>query len=1836
MATIFDDDGFDQFRSFEDIDAQRRQVYRRAREGLAGLAPLANATHSLELADVRYDEDEDDWRPPKSAEKKAILHGVSLHRPLHATLRLRDNATGQVLDERRAPIARIPHLNSRGLFIRRGVVWALRNQQRLRPGVYVRRRADGGSEAHFNIRPTTGRGFRVLLEPESGLFKVQVGQSTTRLYPLLRQLGVTDKQMKDAWGQELFDKNYRRSSGHDEQDMRKLVQKLGPKTGGPVDADLLPQVMKEILERSEVDPETTEITMGRRIKNLSPVDILQASALTLDVQRGKRASDNRDSQAFQTIHSAEDFIEERLKRDQAGGLRRLLWRASKDGKLPDVAAGALDRNLDGLFQGSGLAMAVEDVNPFEIHDARQAITRLGEGGISSTQSVSRDARGVQASYLGVIDAGRGPECYDAQTEVMTRRGWVPWPDVRLGDEFACLVGGSVSYHPPLALHASEWRGRMHGASNTHIDYLVTPNHRMWSRCEGRLRDGRPCAYNIKFAADFGGHRLVHSSGFGPYVPGKPVTEFLLPPVGANGATPGAAGAPPIGARLINHTDPIDITDWLRFLGWYLAEGSTRIQVQRGHYVTHITQVESANPENVEEIKLLLERLPFTWNYARGKVFTISGKQLALYLHQFGLCSGKFIPDYVFEAPVEAREAFVETLLKGDGKRWHSTDERRALHTTSARLAHDFQRLMFSLGRSTRHTVTVDDREERYLDVHMVYVHTRDERLITSKPRRREESDYYIVEDFRGVVYCATVPGGLLYVRRNNHLGFWCGNSQNLGLDLRVTDAALKGPDNQLYTRVINARTGEPEIVSARTLSRKTVTFPGEMERDGRRVPVVRDDKMTYAAKNEVDYIIPGANALMSRATAMIPFPESIKGQRLLMGARFTQQAMPLKEAEAPLVQAADADGQSLHKVMGGAVGAQFSDIEGVVTKVTPDEIKITTPEGEKKVITLYNNYPAARKTMLHNTPVVEKGSYVKKGQLVARSNFTDNNGAAAIGRNLRVAFMAAEGDTIEDAFVISESAAKKLTSEALYKADLDLSDIETTDKKAYRSVYTDRFTPAQYDKLDDNGVVREGATVEPGDPLILGMAKKPNRGIGAVMVSPKSQVTDRSETWDHHAPGVVTDVVRTRKGIKVSVKSYDVTRAADKLCGRFGNKGVTASIRPDDQMPIDENGEPIEVIANSLGIISRTNPAVLAEALLGKVAAKTGKPYVIQGFSGKDVADFALRQAVLHGVAREEGGRVIDTETLTDPRDGRKIPGVFTGVSYFMKPHHMAESKLSARDVGSYTTEGFPARGGKEGSKRIGTADVSSLLSAGATEFIKDAKLVRGQRNDEYWRLLRSGEQPIEPTESFADEHFRALLRGAGVSLREKGSRTQLSPLLDQDVDQLAEHEIENPGTFNFETMRPVPGGLFDLGRTGGADGNRYAKITLPRPIPHPLFVEPIQKLLGLTAKGLEDVLAGRQELGGKTGPEAVHSALSELRVDQEIARAKETIKLGRQSKRDAAVKRLNYLTGLKNLEIDPAQLMVTKIPVIPPKYRPIVQARGMDMVNDLNYLYHDLLEARENYNQAQEEFGKADDEYLTMWHAVRAISGVRDPVNPKSAEQGVKGILRYAIGVKGTPKAAYYQRKVIGSAVDTVGRGVITADKNLDMDEVGIPEDMAWSIYRPFVTRRLARLGVPATDALKAVKDRTPMATKALEDEMRTRPVVYNRAPALHRYAYVGAWPKLRKDDAIGMPYQTLKGANADFDGDQINLHVPTSDEAVAEVKEKLLPSKNLFFTGDFETHLEPVQDYVAGLYLASVPDADQPVKTFATKDEAKRAYARGEIGARTPIRILRRGKDQ
>jgi hypothetical protein len=677
----------------------------------------------------------------------------------------------------------------------------------------------------------------------------------------------------------------------------------------------------------------------------------------------------------------------------------------------------------------------------------------------------------------------------------------------------------------------------------------------------------------------------------------------------------------------------------------------------------------------------------------------------------------------------------------------------------------------------------------------------------------------------------------------------------------------------------------------------------------------------------------------------------------------------------------------------------------------------------------------------------------------------------------------------------------------------------------------------------------------------------------------------------------------------------------DKLSGRYGNKGVVAMIVPDEQMPRTSDGQPMDILLNPLGVVSRTNPSQLIEAALGKVARKTGVPYKVPGFMSESYIDYAQRELSKAGLS--------DTEDLINPETGQKLPKVFTGVTYMMKLHHMAEPKSAGRDIGAYTSEGIPAGGGDEGSKRIGFGEMSALVSHGATNLIRDAKVVRGQRNDDYWRALRLGYTPPSPHVPQVYEKFLAMLQGSGINLKKKGDVLHLYALTDDDVDKLSGGALTESETVRGDNLEPVANGLFDVGKTGGHGGTRWSHIALNEPMPNPVMEEPIRRLLGLTKKQFDEVLTGTKPLSDGTGARAIGQALGRLNVNQEIEQTRTQITEGPGSKRDDAVKKLGYLEGLKKMGISPSKLMLSKVPVLPPNFRPITAFNGMEMTADANMLYMDLMDANKDYAGMRKEMGDehAGEERLRLYNSFKAVTGLGDPVGAKSTEKKARGLLAHIFGT--SPKYGMYQRRVLGAAVDTVGRGVITPNPSLNMDQVGLPEEKAWLIYRPFVMRELVRRGMSAMAAKLAIEKKDEVARKSLVEVMSTRPVVITRAPVLHRYGMMAAWPVLAKGNTLQIPPIVTPGFNADFDGDAMNYHVPVSAEAVHDAVNKLMPSKNLFAVSNFGVHYYPRQEFLHGLHLASTTKSKRQPTLFRGKADVLSAWKRGELNVGDQIEV-------
>lgn len=1048
-----------------------------------------------------------------------------------------------------------------------------------------------------------------------------------------------------------------------------------------------------------------------------------------------------------------------------------------------------------------------------------------------------------------------------------------------------------------------------------------------------------------------------------------------------------------------------------------------------------------------------------------------------------------------------------------------------------------------------------------------------------------------------------------------------------GVDLRMASISRKGRDGQIYTKVRDARTGSFVWRTPSVLADAALAFPRELRSGRPRVAALVNGKEKYIPRKQVDYEIPHMEGTLSFLANMVPMKSAVKGQRAAMAARMLTQALPLVNAEAPFVQSGipDMEGTSYEEFYGNKMGASRSSSSGKVTKITEDTITIRQDSGEIETIDLYNNFPYNRKTYIHQTPAVELGQRVSKGQLIATSNYVDKNGTTAIGLNVRTMYIPFRGMNFEDAIVISEGLSKRLTSQHMYKSKVEVGEGDRTSKKTFIGMFPGAYSRDRLEVMDDDGIVRKGAEVQQGDPLVL-VTRERERTANQVHRGRSSRFANSTEIWNHHSPGLVTDVAKTKSGYTVTVKAMSPMQVGDKLSGRYGDKGVVSEIVPDDEMPVDSQGMAAEMLLNPLGVITRTNPAQLVEAALGKIVQRGGREaYKIRDFEDiDDLTEFAIRELEEHGLD--------DLETIIDPVTDRKIPNVFVGNRFFMKLHHVAEAKGSGRSFGGYTAEGVPARGGATGSKSLGMLDLNALLSHGATEVIRDAKIVRGQRNPEYWSALMSGNKPPAPKIPLVHEKFVQQLRASGINPVRDGSRVHIMALTDQDVDVLAgTREIKNASTVDWKgKLNPIRGGLFDEKLTGGHNGRRWSYIKLTEPMPSPVMEEPIRRMLGLTGAQYLQVLAGKEELRGLSGPRAIHAALDAVDVDKGIEHARQDISSSRGSTRDMAVRRLGYLKAAKRLKIHPREWILTKVPVLPPIFRPVsvMSGSGIPVVADANYLYRDLFAADDNLKNLAKKTDDISEERLAVYGAFKAVTGLGEPINPEVRDRRVRGFLGHVFGR--SPKHGVVQRKLLASTTDVVGRAAITPNPDLDMDHVALPEDKAWEVYRPFVIRHLVRRGMRHLQASQAVKDHDERARKALLKVMSERPVIINRAPVLHRFGMLAAWPKLTKSDTMQVSPLVVGGFGADFDGDAMQYHVPVSNEARDEAIKKLLPSRNLFSVSDFGVQFKPSQEYVGGLHFASTDRSRKAARTFATKKEAIHAYQRGEISAGQRVEIL------
>jgi len=481
------------------------------------------------------------------------------------------------------------------------------------------------------------------------------------------------------------------------------------------------------------------------------------------------------------------------------------------------------------------------------------------------------------------------------------------------------------------------------------------------------------------------------------------------------------------------------------------------------------------------------------------------------------------------------------------------------------------------------------------------------------------------------------------------------------------------------------------------------------------------------SKKEIDFIDCSPEQCISVATSLIPFLKNDDANRALMGSNMQRQSVPLIRPQAPLVCTGVEE-----KIARDSGQVIIAEEDGVVTEI--DAESITIKGKNKKTYKLRTFIRTNQYTCFHQKPIVEKGQKIKKGQVIADGGSIEK-GRLALGRNLLVAFMPWRGGNYEDSIVISEKLVKNDTFSSINIEDFTCDVRET---KLGPEVTTSDIPNVGEEKLrdlDEEGIVRVGAEVGPGDILVGKISPKgeaeltaEERLLRAIFGEKAKEVKDTSLTVEHGKVGRIINVKvfeRSQghklepgviKRVKIEMAQIRKVMAGDKLSGRHGNKGVVSRILPEEEMPFMEDGTPVDIVLNPLGVASRMNIGQILETHLGWAAKELGYIAETPALSGADEDDIKreLKKAGL-----PESGKTI----LYDGRTGLPFSREITvGYIYMMKLVHMVEDKIHMRSIGPYSLITQQPLGGKAqfGGQRLGEMEVWALEGYGAAYSLQE------------------------------------------------------------------------------------------------------------------------------------------------------------------------------------------------------------------------------------------------------------------------------------------------------------------------------------------------------------------------------------------------------------------------------------------------------------------------------------------------------------------------------------
>jgi DNA-directed RNA polymerase subunit beta len=552
-----------------------------------------------------------------------------------------------------------------------------------------------------------------------------------------------------------------------------------------------------------------------------------------------------------------------------------------------------------------------------------------------------------------------------------------------------------------------------------------------------------------------------------------------------------------------------------------------------------------------------------------------------------------------------------------------------------------------------------------------------------------------------------------------------------------------------------------------------------------RISARKTSEATVAYVREVTHIDISPKQVMSETTTLIPFLEHDDATRAEMGTNMMRQAVPLVRAEAPVV------GTGMERLIGEGSGYVVkADEDGAIIGVDAKHISVLYDNGKKHTYPLRTFERSNSDMIIHQWARVHTGEKIVKGQILADGQAIDN-GELAVGRNLRVAYMPWEGYNYEDAIIISEKVMSQdyFTSVHISEYTMDVRETKLGPEQITNDI--PNVSTTKLANLDVDGIVRTGAYVRAGDILVGKVTPKgevelspEERLLRAIFGDKSKDVKDSSLILPSGSGGKVigTHVLRREEGdnlptgvflqVKVYIAQTRKIEVGDKMAGRHGNKGIVSRIVPVEDMPFDEDGVPVDIILNPLGVISRMNIGQVLETHLGGAAQKLG---------------IKVATPILNGLTTDQISELMEKAGI--PADGKiqlyngKTGEAFkertmVGVKYMLKLHHLVEDKIHARSVGPYSMVTQQPLGGKaqNGGQRLGEMEVWALEGYGAANILQEMLTVKSDDingRTQLYEAVVKGKKIRRPN---VPESFNVLLRELQA--------------LNLNIDLLAEDEV--------------------------------------------------------------------------------------------------------------------------------------------------------------------------------------------------------------------------------------------------------------------------------------------------------------------------------------------------------------------------------------------------------------------------------------------------------------